>query len=325
MSRLQTGMLGVRSNRSLSTRSSAALASLARASDGIGVRRPRRLPPAAPMPPCSSGPGQPHRQRDATGLARQPVRVTRRGAETSRPPRHRSRLLVSRATSAKRCSSPSNASATVGTRLGRGRPRAGGRRGSSKPWTASSARGHSRRRDDGHHASEAAVVSACSWSTTSPRSYDPRREPARPGLRGRRRRPAKWPWSWPPVITPTSSYSISGFPVIDGIDVIHGLRGWTEVPIIVLSARDAEAPRSKPSTPAPTTTSPSRSAWVSSSRACAPALRRGAPATEAAVVVTDDFTIDLAAKRVTNAAGEVRLTPTNGTSWRCSFGNAGSS
>jgi len=40
------------------------------------------------------------------------------------------------------------------------------------------------------------------------------------------------------------------------------------------------------------------------------ALRRGAPTSEEAVVDTDAFTIDLAAKRVTNHDGEVRLTPT---------------
>jgi two-component system KDP operon response regulator KdpE len=32
-----------------------------------------------------------------------------------------------------------------------------------------------------------------------------------------------------------------GLPGIDGLDVIEGLRGWTNVPIIVLSARHAEA------------------------------------------------------------------------------------
>ena len=69
------------------------------------------------------------------------------------------------------------------------------------------------------------------------------------------------------------------------------------------------ATRSPRSMPAPTTTSPSRSGWASCSRVRA-ALRRSAPATEAAVVVTDAFTIDLAAKRVTNGDGEVRLTPT---------------
>jgi two-component system, OmpR family, KDP operon response regulator KdpE len=40
------------------------------------------------------------------------------------------------------------------------------------------------------------------------------------------------------------------------------------------------------------------------------ALRRATPAEEKAVVETEDFTVDLAAKRVTTAAGEVRLTPT---------------
>ena len=41
------------------------------------------------------------------------------------------------------------------------------------------------------------------------------------------------------------------------------------------------------------------------------ALRRAAPAEEEAVVVTPDFTIDLAAKRVVDSGGEeLRLTPT---------------
>ena len=31
-----------------------------------------------------------------------------------------------------------------------------------------------------------------------------------------------------------------GLPTLSGIEVIHGLRGWSDVPIIVLSARDAE-------------------------------------------------------------------------------------
>jgi two-component system KDP operon response regulator KdpE len=32
-----------------------------------------------------------------------------------------------------------------------------------------------------------------------------------------------------------------GLPGIDGLQVIHGLRGWTQVPIIVLSVREREA------------------------------------------------------------------------------------
>jgi two-component system KDP operon response regulator KdpE len=31
-----------------------------------------------------------------------------------------------------------------------------------------------------------------------------------------------------------------GLPGIDGVDVIRGLRGWSQVPIVVLSVRDAE-------------------------------------------------------------------------------------
>ena len=31
-----------------------------------------------------------------------------------------------------------------------------------------------------------------------------------------------------------------GLPTIDGVEVIRGLRGWTEVPIIVLSVREGE-------------------------------------------------------------------------------------
>jgi DNA-binding response OmpR family regulator len=40
------------------------------------------------------------------------------------------------------------------------------------------------------------------------------------------------------------------------------------------------------------------------------ALRRATPATATALVTTDAFTVDLAAKQVTTPAGEVRLTPT---------------
>jgi two-component system KDP operon response regulator KdpE len=40
------------------------------------------------------------------------------------------------------------------------------------------------------------------------------------------------------------------------------------------------------------------------------ATRRSAPADEEPVVTTADFVVDLAARQVRNAAGEVRLTPT---------------
>ena len=37
-----------------------------------------------------------------------------------------------------------------------------------------------------------------------------------------------------------------GLPGIDGIEVVRGLRGWTAIPIIVLSVRDAEADTTLP-------------------------------------------------------------------------------
>jgi two-component system KDP operon response regulator KdpE len=101
-----------------------------------------------------------------------------------------------------------------------------------------------------------------------------------------------------------------GLPAMSGIDVIHGLRGWTEVPIIVLSARDAEREKiaALDAGADDYVTKPfGMGELLARVRA---ALRRSSPATEAATVVTDAFTIDLAAKRVTNQQGEVRLTPT---------------
>ena len=53
-----------------------------------------------------------------------------------------------------------------------------------------------------------------------------------------------------------------GLPDMDGVDVIGGLRGWTAVPIIVLSGRADSNDKVGRSTPAPTTTSPSPSAWT---------------------------------------------------------------
>lgn len=103
-----------------------------------------------------------------------------------------------------------------------------------------------------------------------------------------------------------------GLPGIDGIDVIRGLRGWTNVPIIVLSVRDAEHEKivaldvgaddyvTKPF---------GMGELLARLRA---ALRREADTDDALpTVTTDDFTIDLASKRVVGPAGdEVRLTPT---------------
>ncbi len=102
-----------------------------------------------------------------------------------------------------------------------------------------------------------------------------------------------------------------GLPDLDGIDVVRGLRGWTRVPIIVLSARDAQAAKVEALDAGADdyVTKPfGMDELLARIRA---ALRRATPEPGAAVVTTADFTVDLAAKRLTTtAAGDVRLTPT---------------
>jgi two-component system, OmpR family, KDP operon response regulator KdpE len=101
-----------------------------------------------------------------------------------------------------------------------------------------------------------------------------------------------------------------GLPGIDGVEVIEGLRGWSTVPIVVLSARDAEAAKvaALDAGADDYVTKPfGMDELLARLRA---ALRRTAPVEEAAVVETPDFRIDLAVRRVTNTAGEVKLTPT---------------
>ncbi len=102
-----------------------------------------------------------------------------------------------------------------------------------------------------------------------------------------------------------------GLPGIGGVEVIQGLRGWTQVPIIVLSVREAESDKvaALDAGADDFVTKPfGMDELLARLRA---ALRRAAPAEEEAVVVTDAFTIDLAAKRVVGAGGdEIRLTPT---------------
>jgi two-component system, OmpR family, KDP operon response regulator KdpE len=101
-----------------------------------------------------------------------------------------------------------------------------------------------------------------------------------------------------------------GLPGIDGTDVIRGLRGWTSVPIIVLSVRETESEKVEALDAGADdyVTKPfGMDELLARLRA---ALRRAVPGEEEAVVRTNDFDVDLAAKRVTTANGEIRLTPT---------------
>lgn len=101
-----------------------------------------------------------------------------------------------------------------------------------------------------------------------------------------------------------------GLPGMSGIEVIQGLRGWTTVPIIVLSARHTEREKvaALDAGADDYVTKPfGMDELFARLRA---ALRRGTPAPEAPVIDTPHFTVDLAAKKVTRDGKEIRLTPT---------------
>ena len=102
-----------------------------------------------------------------------------------------------------------------------------------------------------------------------------------------------------------------GLPDIDGVEVIEGLRGWTQAPIIVLSARSGEPDKvlALDAGADDYVTKPfGMDELLARLRA---ALRRAAPAEELPRIETESFTVDLAAKEVFRPGGEaVRLTPT---------------
>jgi two-component system KDP operon response regulator KdpE len=101
-----------------------------------------------------------------------------------------------------------------------------------------------------------------------------------------------------------------GLPDLDGMDVLRALRGWSTVPVVVLSARQASDDKvealdagaddyvSKPF---------GMAELLARLRAAA---RRGASEPAEPVVETASFTVDLAMRRVLKDGEEVRLTPT---------------
>ncbi|MBY8848912.1 winged helix-turn-helix domain-containing protein, partial [Saccharothrix sp. MB29] len=102
-----------------------------------------------------------------------------------------------------------------------------------------------------------------------------------------------------------------GLPDVDGTEVIAGLRGWTTVPIIVLSARvdSTDKVEALDAGADDYVTKPfGMDELLARLRA---AVRRGAVVEgEDAVVETASFTVDLAAKKVLRDGAEVHLTPT---------------
>jgi two-component system KDP operon response regulator KdpE len=102
-----------------------------------------------------------------------------------------------------------------------------------------------------------------------------------------------------------------GLPDMDGTEVIRGVRGWTSTPIIVLSVWGQESQKvaALDAGADDYVTKPfGMDELLARLRA---AVRRASPGPDEPVVVTDDFTVDLGAKRVIRAGDDdVRLTPT---------------
>jgi two-component system KDP operon response regulator KdpE len=101
-----------------------------------------------------------------------------------------------------------------------------------------------------------------------------------------------------------------GLPDLDGVDVIAGLRGWTTVPILVLSGRSDSVDKvdALDAGADDYVTKPfGMDELMARLRAL---LRRNAPTEEMPTVEFGDTVVDLAATRLTVRGEEVRLTPT---------------
>ncbi|WOX08157.1 response regulator transcription factor [Streptomyces sp. N50] len=104
-----------------------------------------------------------------------------------------------------------------------------------------------------------------------------------------------------------------GLPDMDGVDVIRALRGWTRVPILVLSARQAsdEKVAALDAGADDYITKPfSMDELLARLRAAVRRVEDVPLAPTTTLVTTDDFTIDLLAKKATRAGHDIRLTPT---------------
>lgn len=101
-----------------------------------------------------------------------------------------------------------------------------------------------------------------------------------------------------------------GLPDMDGVEVIRGLRGWSSVPIIVLSARHGSQDKVEALDAGADdyVTKPfGLDELLARLRA---ASRRAVAHHEPPTVAAAGFTVDLAAKRVVRNGTDVRLTPT---------------
>ncbi|MCX4633424.1 MULTISPECIES: response regulator [Streptomyces] len=106
-----------------------------------------------------------------------------------------------------------------------------------------------------------------------------------------------------------------GLPDMDGIEVIKGVRVWSKVPILVLSARHTSEDKIRAlDAGADDYVTKPFSMDELLARLRAAARRHEGPAAsqadEVSVVTTEEFTVDLVAKKVQRGERSVRLTPT---------------
>src|SRR5688500_106428 len=102
-----------------------------------------------------------------------------------------------------------------------------------------------------------------------------------------------------------------GLPGIDGLEVIKRLRGWTDIPVIVLSVRDAQEEKVS-ALDAGADDYVVKPFGIGELLARMRAVRRRASVDTVAqpVLVFDELTVDLAKKMVTMSGAPIHLTPT---------------
>jgi two-component system, OmpR family, KDP operon response regulator KdpE len=104
-----------------------------------------------------------------------------------------------------------------------------------------------------------------------------------------------------------------GLPDLDGIEVLHGIRGWNDVPVVVLSARSTsdEKVEALDAGADDYVTKPfEMNELMARIRAAVRRRKAASGADRAPVVTTGAFAVDLAAGVVTRDGQQVRLTPT---------------
>ncbi len=116
-----------------------------------------------------------------------------------------------------------------------------------------------------------------------------------------------------PSLMPDAILMDLGLPDMDGVEVIKAIRVWSQVPILVLSARhlSEDKVRALDAGADDYVTKPfSMDELLARLRAATRRRRTGTGTETPPVVTTDGFTIDLVAKKVYRDGVNVRLTPT---------------